>query len=257
MATSLPSSEDSGVHRAAAAFSAAMRRLDRASEPPIQVASAGRISFPSEYTDLADAPLTEKAAALTQIRAFDAGAAIPSKAQVVMSVSDQDVETMRKKRELYELSQFRKWVLDTLDPWSHPERLQWMQQMTPEIFKEMERALQDEAEIKMKYKMIQLRGPHSEEDLWFMYRVANDERLRERITSGVLGQDGLPMSLGPGTPVLYSRGKWARQKATEMTDARRGGPVAAMPLTGTDALGRMFLPGGDAAARERIAALRR
>ena len=240
MATSLPSSEDSGVHRAASAFATAMRRLDRAAEPPIQVAGGNRVVFPAEYSDLSDAPLTEKAAALGQIRAFNAGGMLPKEAQVVMSVSDQDVETMKKKRELFELSKFRKWVIETLNPWRHPERLQWMQQMTPEIFKEMERALEDEAAIKMKYKMIQLRGPHSAEDLWFMYRVANDARLQARITSGVLGEAALPTSAAAQTPVLYSRGKWARVQATEMTGRRMGEPVAPMAFNATTAYERMF-----------------
>lgn len=251
MAASLPSSEDSGVHRAASAFSEAMRRLDRAAEPPIFVTGAGVHAFPAEYTDLADAPLTEKSEALRQIAALGNGQGMLNQPpQVVMNVSDQDVAAIRRKKDLYELSQFRKWVLTTLDPWQHPERLQWMQQMTPEIFKEMERALEDEAAIKMKYKMIQLRGPHSEEDLWFMYRVSNDENLRRRITTGVLGTEGLPSNAGEAQgPVLYSRGKWARRMATDLNVAGRlGAPraVGAMPLTGAgvdggaSAIRRMF-----------------
>ena len=187
------------------------KTYDSLSAPATAPAVRGQTwAFPAKYVAMETPPWAEKRQTLS---ALDPG----QTAQVVIPITEQDVDTMNKKQDMVMMADFDAWLTSRYGPHSDPAVSEWMQKIYPEYYEARERENSEKHHIKEQWEMIQLKGPKSVEDLFLMYRVESDGDLKRRLlepTGLTLGVDRDKIKISSG----FKRGFYNANKANRERD---------------------------------------
>lgn len=108
-----------------------------------------------------------------------------------VTMSDADVKWLLDKQKATEEANFQKWFADTYNTSDVATRT-WAQKVNPEFYSQREKLLLDKVKLATRIKLIELRGPKTEEDLITLYGLRTG-RLRLEP-----GWDKVGLSFGPG-----------------------------------------------------------
>jgi len=171
----------------ASGFDRIQERIDRITVPSITLAAfrdgtdARTVSgFPAQYQAMATPPVAEKARVLNAMKGVYGHGALEH-TQVVMNVSDEDVEAWKSKERMKQQIEFDQWIGHRYQPFTNPAEANWLQSIYPEYFQA--RIDENEAlhELQAHWNKIQISGPKSKEDLYLLYRVETDPFLAKRL----------------------------------------------------------------------------
>jgi uncharacterized membrane protein YgcG len=168
------------------------KRLDNLAGPPVTIGSgSGQLGFPARYLARSEPPIREKSRVIRALNTAYGG--IVPKSQVVLPLTDKDVEAWQDKEKMALQLDFDNWVTRKFDPFANPAEREWLQKIYPEFFEARVDEVKDLAELIVQYNNIMISGPKTKEDLYLLYRVTNDHELSHRLTSSI----GLKQQVAP------------------------------------------------------------
>ena len=153
----------------ASGFDIVQERIERITVPSITLGAfkdgTAVSGFPAQYQAIATPPVAEKARVLNEMKGVY-GYGTLNNTQVVMNVSDEDVEAWKSKEKMKQQIQFDSWISQRYQPFTNPAEANWLQSIYPEYFQA--RIEENEAlhELQAHWNKIQISGPKSKEDLY-------------------------------------------------------------------------------------------